>query len=193
MGPSSFTLKPASQIRYLGIFFTPSLHWGVHVNALATCAQSSLCALCVLGNSVRGLSLVSWHCIVNAIILPILTYRAETWFTDCHQASFVDTLQVALNEACRKVGGVFHTTPSHLVSKLMAIPPICFQLRHKLRLAATRLLCTPSTYPLRIARLICGPSGAPHFLPLPDVYPPWAQPLDPPLPYVTPNFPFDPP
>ena len=154
MGPTSFTLKPTSQIRYLGIFFTPSLNWGVHMNALTTRARSSLQALCVLGNSVRGLSLVSWRHIVNAIILPILTYGTETWFTDCYRASFVDTLQVALNEACRKVGGVFRTTPSHLVSKLVAIPPIRFQLHHKLRLAASRLLHTPSTYPLRIACLI---------------------------------------
>ena len=174
MGPASFTLKPASQICYLGIFFTPSLHWGVHVNALATRARSSLWALCVLGNSIHGLSLVSWRRIVVAIILPILTYGAEVWFTDCHQASFVDTLQVALNEACRKVAGVFRTTPSHLVSKLVAIPPIRFQLRHKLRLAATRLLCTPPSYLLCLPSLIRGPSGAPDFLPYPSIYPSWA-------------------
>ena len=60
MGSTSFMLKPASQIRYLGIFFTPSLNWGVHVNVLAMQAWSSLQALCVLGNSIRSLSLVSW-------------------------------------------------------------------------------------------------------------------------------------
>ena len=123
-GSSSFSLSPAPHIRYLGIFFTPTLTWGVHVNALATHARSSLRALCVLGNTVRGLSLVSWRRIVTSIIIPILTYGAETWFTDLRQHSYIDTLQVALNEACRKVGGVFRTTPSHLVHKLVAIPPI---------------------------------------------------------------------
>ena len=100
MGSSSFTLKPASHIQYLGIFFTPTLTWGVHVNALATCTRSSLCALCVLGNTIRGLSLVSWRRIITSIIIPILIYGAETWFTDLQQASYVNTLQAALNEAC---------------------------------------------------------------------------------------------
>ena len=90
----------------------------------------------MLGNTIRGLSLVSWRHIVTSIIIPILTYGAETWFTDIRQASYTDTLQVALNEACRKVGGVFRTTPSHLVHKLVAIPPIRYQLRHRLRLAS---------------------------------------------------------
>ena len=123
-GTSSFSLKPAPYIRYLGIFFTPTLTWGVHVQALSTRAHSSLRALCVLGNTIRSLSLVSWRRIVSSIIIPILTYGAETWFTDIRQSSYVDTLQVALNEACRNVGGVFRTTPSHLVHKLVAIPPI---------------------------------------------------------------------
>ena len=47
-----FSLMPAPHICYLGIFFTPTLNWGVHVNVLTTHAQSSLWALCILGNSI---------------------------------------------------------------------------------------------------------------------------------------------
>ena len=167
------------------------LNWGIHVNALATRTWSSLRALCVLGNSVHGLSCVSWQRIITSILLPILTYGAETWFTDLCQASYVDTFQVALNEACRKVGGIFRTTPSYLIHKLVTIPPIQYQLHHKLRLMSSRLLCAPPTYPLHVPSLIQGPSGTPGFLPLPEVYPAWSHPADSPLPFVSPPFPFE--
>jgi retron-type reverse transcriptase len=49
-GHSSFTVKRATWIRYLGVFFTPSLNWTLHVRTLANRARSTVRALGVLGN-----------------------------------------------------------------------------------------------------------------------------------------------
>ena len=127
-----------------------------------------------------------------AILLPILTYGSETWFTDICQALLVNTLQVALNEACHKIGRVFHTTLSHLIHRLLAIPPMHFQLWHKIHLAHSCLLHAPPMYPLCLPYLFQGPSGALAFFPLPPVYPQWSAPADLPLPFSSPPFPFGP-
>jgi hypothetical protein len=51
-------VTPSTSIRYLGVFFTPCLSWGLHVKTLATRARSTVHMLRVLGNSVRSFSLL---------------------------------------------------------------------------------------------------------------------------------------
>jgi hypothetical protein len=148
-GHSSFTVKRATWIRYLGVFFTPTLDWSLHVRTLANRARSTVRALGVLGNSVRGFSLLSWRRIFVGIILPIFTYASQVWFTDVNQKTIIHHLQVAQNDACRKLAGVFRTTPVHLTEKLLNIPPVRYRLRHLLRNAGSRLARLPSDCALR--------------------------------------------
>jgi hypothetical protein len=51
-------VTPSTSLRYLRVFFTPRLSWGLHVKTLATRAQSTIRALGVLGNSIHGFSLL---------------------------------------------------------------------------------------------------------------------------------------
>jgi hypothetical protein len=119
-------VTPSPTLRYLGVFFTPRLSWSLHVKTLATRARSTVRGLGVLGNSVRGFSLLRWRRIFLAVIIPILTYGTQVWFTDHRQKDLIAVLQVAQNEACRKLGGFFRTTPINLLHNLLAIPPICY-------------------------------------------------------------------
>jgi hypothetical protein len=93
---------------------------------MANCTQSTVKALGVLGSSVRGISLLSWQKLFHALLLPILTYGCGVWFTDHNQKSLIQILSVAQNEACRKMVGVFHTTPCSLTELLVSVPPIHF-------------------------------------------------------------------
>jgi hypothetical protein len=148
-GNSSFTVKRAAWIRYLGVFFTPTLDWSLHVRTLANRARSTVRALGVLGNSIRGFSLLSWRRIFVGIVLPIFTYASQVWFTDIKQTSLLSHLQIAQNDACRKLAGVFRTTPVHLTEKLLNIPPVRYRFRHLLRNAGSRLARLPSDCTLR--------------------------------------------
>ena len=47
-------------VRYLGIFFHESLNWEHHVRIMANRAQSTIHALHILGNSIRGLDFANW-------------------------------------------------------------------------------------------------------------------------------------
>jgi Reverse transcriptase (RNA-dependent DNA polymerase)/Endonuclease-reverse transcriptase len=139
----------SSSIRYLGVFFTPKLDWKLHVSTMANRTRSTVKALGVLGSSVRGISLMSWCKLFHALLLPILTYGCMVWFTDINQKSLTQILTVAQNEACRKMAGVFRTTPCNLTELLVSIPPIRFRLRHLLQNFGSHMSRLPSDHYLR--------------------------------------------
>jgi hypothetical protein len=139
----------SNSIRYLGVFFTPKLDWKLHVSTMANRTRSTVKALSVLGSSVRGISLMSWRKLFHALLLPVLTYGSSVWFTDVNQKSLTQILTVAQNEACRKMAGVFRTTPGNLTELLVSIPPIRFRLRHLLRNFGSRMSRLPADHYLR--------------------------------------------
>ena len=47
-------------VRYLGVFFTPTLSWHTHVSIMASHTRSTLATLSILGNLVRGLDFANW-------------------------------------------------------------------------------------------------------------------------------------
>jgi hypothetical protein len=66
-----------------------------------------------------------WRVLFTAILVPVLTYGTQVWFTGGNrQKSLIHILDVAQNEACRKVAGVFRTTPTNFISNLLCIPPV---------------------------------------------------------------------
>jgi hypothetical protein len=135
-------LPVSTSLRYLGVFFTPTLDWSLHVKTLGNRACSTVQGLSLLGNSVRGFSLVAWRKLFHSLIPPILMYGAQVWFTDKGAKAILNVLQVAQNEACRKLAGVFRTTPTYEAQKL-GIPPLRYRLRHLLRLAGSHLSRLP--------------------------------------------------
>jgi Reverse transcriptase (RNA-dependent DNA polymerase) len=139
----------SNSVRYLGVYFTPKLDWKLHVSTMANRTWSTVKALGVLGSSIRGISLMSWRKLFHALLL-VLTYGCTVWFTDINQKSLTQILTVAQNEACRKMAGVFRTTPGNLTELLVSIPPIRFRLRHLLRNFGSRMARLPVDHYLRL-------------------------------------------
>ena len=147
--PSGGTLqvRRSSNVRYLGVFIDENFKWDTHASIMAARARSSLRGL-LLGNSVRGLDFDNWRRVFHAIILPVLLYGLPLW---SHHPSrrLVQTLQVAQNEAVRRISGSFRTTPIEPLHNMLAIPPIRFTIA-KYRAAFTaRLSRLPPTANLR--------------------------------------------
>ena len=94
---------------------------------MTTHARSTLKALQLLGNSIRGLSWAHWRIIDNAVMLPILTYATPVWFSG--QASLLRQLRTAQNAAVRHIAGTFSTTPIDPLHQLMGIMPIDLRLQ----------------------------------------------------------------
>ena len=172
---SQITITPSTSIRYLGVFFTPRLDWMVHVKTMSTHARSILKGLGILGNSIRGFHLINWRKIFISIILPVLTYGCQVWFRDVSQITLIKTLQVAQNEACRKLAGTFHTTPTDMTHSLLSIPPIRVRLRHLLQSQGRRLTHLPPSCLLRLPSSTRKSTLIPSHIPTAPILPPIAE------------------
>jgi hypothetical protein len=132
-------------------------------------ARSTVKALQILGNSIRGLNWIQWRTIFNAVILPILTYAAPVWFTG--QAGLTRSLCTAQNEAIRHMAGAFRTTPVDPLLQLMGVMPIDIHIKKLIKNASLHLYRLPLNSQL-LAR-VSGPWGPPRagLIPLPILPP----------------------
>ena len=163
-------LPVPNKVGYLGIYFDFQLNWHEHVQIMTTHARSTLKALQLLGNSIRGLSWANWRIIYNAVILPILTYATPVWFSG--QASLLRQLRTAQNAAVRHITGAFGTTPIDPLHQLMGIMPIDLRLQLLLKNAALRLYIIPTSS--QLAARVPGPWGPRirGLIPLLPIHPP---------------------
>ena len=126
---SEFSVPVSHTVRYLGIFLDDRLSWSHHISTLATRTCSTILTLGVLGNSIRGISYGNWRRVFHSIIIPTLTYGAALWYTGTGQKGLTGPLQVAQNDAIRKMCGVFRTTPTAPLHHVANILPITYRLR----------------------------------------------------------------
>jgi len=95
---------------------------------MANRARSTIRGISLLGNSICGLDFLNWWKVYNALVIPILTYGAQVWYTGNKQTGLIRHLQVAQNEGLRKMTGVFKMTPIDPLHNLTGVPPISYVL-----------------------------------------------------------------
>ena len=134
-------------VRYLGIFFHETLNWEPHVKIMANRARSTIQALHILGNSIRGLDFANWRKVYHAIVLPVLTYGAPLWAHNPPK-SLLNLTRVAQNDALRRIAGVFRTTPTAPLPHLLAILPIQYTLSQLVGSYSDRLNQLPPSHSL---------------------------------------------
>lgn len=141
---------PASPVvRWLGIFFDPTLSFNKHVEILCNRARTAATGLRVLSNSVRGLSQKHLRALHKTVILPIITYASPLWFRpDRPQSSNVRKLDTIQNISLRLICGAFRTTPVKGLHVLAHQPPILETLTRFSTNAARRISRIPSSSPV---------------------------------------------
>jgi hypothetical protein len=138
-----FKVQPAGVMRWLGIFFNCKLTFKSHVQTMAARAQSTTAGLCMLANTIRGLDIANARILYKIVVLLVLTFGAEIWFTGRKQKTLVDTLCRAQNEGLCWILGTFRTTPSPALHHLSSILPIPHLLRQISSKAAIRFHTLP--------------------------------------------------
>jgi ribonuclease HI len=118
------SIQPSGVIRWLGIFFDCKLSFKSHVQTMAARARSTIAGLRILANTVRGLNIANARILYKTVVLPILTFGAEVWFTGRKQKALVETLSQAQNDGLRWILGAFRTTPSPALHHLGSILPL---------------------------------------------------------------------
>jgi len=72
--PSNITAT--NSLRYLSIYLDRHLSWDNHVSIMANRARSTIRGINIMGNTQRGLDLLNWRKVYNALVIPVLTYGA---------------------------------------------------------------------------------------------------------------------
>jgi hypothetical protein len=122
---SYFTVQPVDMLRYLGFFINRRLKWEPHVWIMCNRARTSIKALQVLGNSIRGLSMANWRLVLNTVCLPVMTWGCQLWFCQGGTKGLVKNLQQVQNEMVKVVTGSFHTAPMETLLQIMRIVTDC--------------------------------------------------------------------
>jgi ribonuclease HI len=143
--PSRLTVEAVPVIRWLGILFDTKLTFKPHVLAMSNRARSTVAGLRLLGNTVRGLKQASARILYKTVVLPVLTFGAQVWYTGVRQASLIKPMITAQNEGLRWLLGAFRTSPTAELHHIGAIYPIPHLLERLSRKAATRLQTLPRT------------------------------------------------
>src|SRR6266851_4697390 len=62
----------------------------------------------------------------NALVIPVLMYGAQVWYTGINQKGLLTQMQVAQNEGIHKVTSIFKTSPIEPLHNLTHVPPIMY-------------------------------------------------------------------
>jgi hypothetical protein len=106
---SYYMVRPVENLRYLGFFINRRLKWEPHVRIMCNRARALIKALQVLGNTIRGLSMANWRLVLNAVCLPVLTYRSQLWYLTGVAKGLLNMVQRVQNDMVCQVTGAFRT------------------------------------------------------------------------------------
>ncbi|CDO77106.1 hypothetical protein BN946_scf184592.g1, partial [Trametes cinnabarina] len=108
-------------------------------------------AMLMLGNSIRGLSPMQKRTLYISCVLPLLTYGAQVWFRPKGMKTLMKPLVAAEHRALRWITGTFRTTPIGAMQAFAGILPLhlhCKKLQERYFL---RIHTLPRHHPLRAA------------------------------------------
>ena len=140
---SYYVVTPVETLCYLGFFFHWCLNWEYHVRTMANRACASLKAMTVLGNSIRGLSMVNWQLVFNVVCLPVMTYGSLLWFRESGTKKLVNFLQRVQNEGVKIITGLFRTAPREALLQIARMLPMRHFLEKLSHTSALRLYRLP--------------------------------------------------
>src|SRR6266404_2462198 len=141
---SYVAITPSTCVRYLGFHIQHKLDWCQHVQVMANRTRTSLRAVKILGNSIRGLNMADWRLLYHAIALPTLSYGSQLWWAAPRKQTLIHILCTAQNVGLRLITGAFRTSPIEPLSVLSRILPIHVYLEKLASNSALRLLRLPS-------------------------------------------------
>ncbi|CAA7265605.1 unnamed protein product [Cyclocybe aegerita] len=118
-------LKPKTYWRYLGFYFDCGLTFHKHVCYYATKAFTTVQAMCMLGNSTRGLSPKQRHLLYRSCVVSIAMYGYHLWYFDgARNKGTMNQLKRMQQKAALWIMGAFRTSPTGGLEALAGLIPI---------------------------------------------------------------------
>ncbi|CAA7261906.1 unnamed protein product [Cyclocybe aegerita] len=142
-------LKPKTYWRYLGFYFDRGLTFHEHVCYYATKAFTTVQAMCMLGNSTRGLSPKQRCLLYRSCVVPIATYGYHLWYFDgARNKGAMNQLKRMQRKAALWITGAFRTSPTGGLEALAGLIPVHLMLKKLAMCAVYRVTTLSDTHPL---------------------------------------------
>jgi hypothetical protein len=134
----------------LGFWFDRKLTFEEHVRFYTTKALTTVTAMRMLGNSMRGLSPRNKCILYHACVLPIAMYGHRLWFFKGAKVKGVlKSLTSMQRKAACWITDMFRTSPTGGAESLAGLPPIRIHLQKLSQRAILRTATLSDTHPLR--------------------------------------------
>jgi hypothetical protein len=111
-------------IRWLGFYLDRHLNFTHHTTIMANRATSTIRAMGILGNTVKGMSHVQLRQLTQSTVIPILTYGCQLWWGSRYSKSNCKKLQKSLNGALRRICRAFCMTAVSALQHISHVPPL---------------------------------------------------------------------
>jgi len=141
---------PKSELRWLRLWFTPSLVTTSHFTKWLTKAHAAFMAIKLLSPPGMGLPPYLCHRFAVSLLFPILSYGGDIFHPTVHM---VRKLAVFCHKVQRWCMNCFSCTPTDILAIEACLPPLELLLVYKRRLANLRVLCSPPEINPAMARL----------------------------------------
>jgi hypothetical protein len=143
-------LRPKPIWWYLGFFFNRKHQFKEHARFYTTRAFTQVCAMGMLGNSVRGLEPDQKHLLYRLCVVPIITYGFCLWyFKGARVKGLIKAMSQVQHTAVRWICGNFQTTPGGGAECLSGLLPMHLTLRRLADRGTTRVPMLARSHPLR--------------------------------------------
>lgn len=131
---TTHTVTPEATVRWLGVHFDQKLHFRSHAKLLAAREEHTVNGLCMLANTVRGLSHIHLRRLYLAYVIPKILYACPVWWSGTKYQS--KPLEKVQRRALTLICAAFKTTPIAVLEIEASIPSIKLQVNlHKKRCA----------------------------------------------------------
>lgn len=178
---------PGGATRWLGIWFDQRMSFRKHCRTLAAKARQTAAGIKALANTVRGASALLLRQATVACVIPVLCYGAEAWWPGRHRAqkqtyisnrvdSSLSCLDRVLRDAIRGTLPVYHTTPTPVLHRETAIPPMEIILDQRSASARLRAYRIDNRHPVH--RRLFRVRAFPSYTRLLRAHPPWLEGLE---------------
>ena len=150
MALDSQILHPWEKLDWLGYWFVLNLTSSAHFSRRLALSQATFSSVRHLSDAGKSVSLPLCHCLAYCLMFPILSYGADL-FTPTKGP--VNRMEVHWRQVQRWVTNCFQSTHVPILAAESCLPPLTVLLLHKRRIAALRLIFSPTFINPALTRL----------------------------------------
>ncbi|KAL2886028.1 putative double-stranded RNA/RNA-DNA hybrid binding protein [Ceratocystis lukuohia] len=164
--PDGTWLAPMDEMKWLGVWWDPSLSFNKHCKETMAKARRTINVLRRLSRVYFGIPPKSALQVIRACVVPQLTYAATTWYPMASKTA-LDKLEVVLRDGIRAALPVYKTTNKPSLYRFAAFPSLRLICQEMIRAGGIRAYTCNTDHPLHITTIDGTIDKAKAMLPFP--------------------------